>query len=143
MACRECFDVYKVCMVFILIRNLYSGILLGKTPSHKFQQRNCILWGLVMKFQLHRPLFKQLRHALLQIVQWNKQPSGMTIDQVVYSTEESQYCVSYLYKLSIRVLYYKMTGRQYQSKELCTMHSSALLQFAFTTYCSINLLSRN
>jgi len=32
-----------------------------------------------MKFQLHKPLSKQLRHALLRILQWNKQPSGMTI----------------------------------------------------------------
>jgi len=66
-----------------------QGFYSSKTPVHrwnlvrhlttKLQQTNCILCGYITNSRDHRPLSKLLRHALLQILQWNKQPSGMTI----------------------------------------------------------------
>jgi len=55
----------------ILVRHLYTS----KTPS---QQTNCVLCRYITYSRDHRPLSKLLRHTMLQILQWNKQPSGMT-----------------------------------------------------------------
>jgi len=61
MACRECFDICKVCRVFILVRHLAT----------KLQQTNCIICGYITNSRDHRPLSKLLRHSLVQILQWN------------------------------------------------------------------------
>ena len=48
----------------------------------KLQQTNWILWGYITNSRDHMPLSKQLRHTLFWILQWNKQPSGMTINHL-------------------------------------------------------------
>ena len=51
----------------------------SKTPSTKLQLTNSILWRYITNSRDHWPLSKWLRRSLLQILQWNEQPSGMTI----------------------------------------------------------------
>ena len=58
----------------------------SKTPSHKTPTNKLHTFWAYINSRDHGPLSKQLRHALLRILQWNKQPSLL---QVVYPTEES------------------------------------------------------
>ena len=93
---EERFDICEVCRVFILVRHLKFS----KTSSHKISNK----LHTFVNFGDHRPFSKQLSHALLRIFQWNKLSSGMAIItpspsflRVVYPTEPSLHCVSYLH----------------------------------------------
>ena len=53
MTIGERFDICKVCKVFILVRDHYTGVLSGKTLSHK----EIVYFMVTNKIQVTGPLF--------------------------------------------------------------------------------------